>query len=86
MTCSDQKVLEKESFKFRDFIKTSINSKILGPVEAPIFRLKKKFRFRLLVRGKKSLKLQSSLTNIITKYKFPSGLKLTIDVDPISFN
>ena len=86
ITGSDQKVLEKESFKFRDFIKKSINSKILGPVEAPIFRLKKKFRFRLLVRGKKSLKLQSSLTNIITKYKFPSGLKLTIDVDPISFN
>ena len=86
ITGKDQKILERESVKFKNFIEKSIEGKILGPVEAPIFRLKRKFRIRLLVRGKKSLKLQTSLNNIIGKFKFPSGLKLTVDVDPISFN
>jgi len=55
-------------------------------VNAPIFRLKRKFRVRLLVRGKKSLNVQNSLTRIISKFKFLSGIKLTVDVDPINFN
>ncbi len=41
---------------------------------------------RLLVRGKKTSKLQNSLRSVIKKFKFPIGLKLTVDVDPISFN
>ena len=63
-----------------------INDKILGPVNAPIFRIKRKYRVRLLIRGRKSLILQSSLSKIISKYKFPHGIKLTVDVDPINFN
>ena len=50
------------------------------------FRLKKKFRVRLLVRAKKSLNVQNSLAKIISKFKFSSGIKLTVDVDPINFN
>ena len=86
VTGNDENVLEKESLRFKNFIEKTLEGKILGPVNAPIFRLKKKFRIRLLVRGKKSLKVQSSLTKIISKFKFASGLKLTVDVDPINFN
>ena len=32
------------------------------------------------------MKLQSSLAKIISKYKFSSGIKLSVDVDPINFN
>ena len=70
----------------KNFIENSVEGKVLGPVNAPIFKLKKKFRFRLLVRGRKTLKMQNSLAKIIPKFKFPSGMKLTVDVDPISFN
>jgi len=83
---SDEKILEKESIRFKSFIESTAQGKVLGPVNAPIFRLKKKFRVRLLVRGKKSLKVQSSLSNAISKYNFISGIKLTVDVDPINFN
>jgi len=83
---SDEKILEKESIRFKSFIESAVQGKVLGPVNAPIFRLKKKFRVRLLVRGKKSLKVQSSLSNAISKYNFISGIKLTVDVDPINFN
>ena len=59
---------------------------MLGPVSAPIFRLKKKFRIRMLIRGSKSLKMQTSIAKIIPNYRFSSGIKLSVDVDPINFN
>ena len=86
ITGKKENFLEQEAIKFKNFIMNSVEGKVLGPVSAPIFRIKRKFRARLLIRGKKSLKVQNSLTKIISKYKFPSGIKLTVDVDPINFN
>ena len=86
VTGNDEKILEKEAIRFKNFIESAVYAKVLGPVNAPIFRLKKKFRVRLLIRGKKSLKVQGSLSNVISKFKFNSGIKLTVDVDPINFN
>jgi primosomal protein N' (replication factor Y) (superfamily II helicase) len=86
ITGSNERELEKEAYKFKNFIESSVEGKVLGPVNAPIFRLKRKFRVRLLVRGRKSLKVQNSLAKIIQKFKFPTGMKLTVDVDPINFN
>ncbi len=78
--------LEKEAFKFKLYIENKIIGKILGPVSAPLYKIKKKYRLRLLIRGPKTSKLQNSLAQMISKYKFPSGIKLSVDVDPISFN
>jgi primosomal protein N' (replication factor Y) len=86
ITGSDEKKIEKESTNFKNFIEKFIDGKVLGPVNAPIFRLKRKFRVRLLIRGKKSLNVQNSLAKIISKFKFSKGIKLTVDVDPINFN
>ena len=86
VTGTDEKKVEKDSVKLKNFIEKFIDGKVLGPVNAPIFRLKRKFRVRLLVRGKKSLNIQNSLAKIISKFKFSSGIKLTVDVDPINFN
>ena len=86
LTGENQIKLEKEAIKLKLSIKNEIYGKVLGPVSAPIFRLKRKYRVRLLIRGPKTLKLQSSLASIISKYKFSSGIKLSVDVDPINFN
>ena len=86
LTGDNEAKLEKEAFNFKNFIEKKIEGRILGPVNAPIFRLKRKFRIRLLIRGSKSLTLQTSVTKIIPKYKFSSGIKLSVDVDPINFN
>jgi primosomal protein N' (replication factor Y) (superfamily II helicase) len=86
ITGSNERELEKEAYKFKSFIESSVEGRVLGPVNAPIFRLRRKFRVRLLVRGRKSLKVQNSLSEIIKKFKFPTGMKLTVDVDPINFN
>ena len=86
LTGDNEAKLEKEAFYFKSFIEKKIEGRILGPVSAPIFRLKRKFRIRMLIRGSKSLKLQNSIAEIIPNYKFSSGIKLSVDVDPINFN
>ena len=48
--------------------------------------IRKKFRVRLLIRGKKSLNVQDSLSQVIKNFKFEKGIKLSVDVDPINFN
>ena len=70
----------------KTFIEDKIDARVLGPVSAPIFKLKRKFRIRLLIRGSKSLKLQNSISELIAKYKFSNGIKLSVDVDPVNFN
>ena len=86
LTGDNEQKLEKDAYYFKTFLKDKIDAKVLGPVNAPIFRLKRKFRFRLLIRGSKSLKLQNSISELILKFKFSRGIKLTVDVDPINFN
>ena len=86
LTGEHEHKLETESIKFKSFLENKFQGKILGPVSAPIFRLKRKYRVRLLIRGPKTLKLQNSLASLIPEYKFSPGIKLSVDVDPISFN
>jgi len=86
LTGENENRLEKEAIEFKAFIENKINARILGPVSAPIFKLKRKYRVRFLIRGPKTLKLQNSLALFIPKYKFSTGIKLSVDVDPISFN
>ena len=61
------------------------NIKILGPVDSPIFKKKKKFRTRLLIRSESKRMLQKSLAKVLEKLKISSKIKLTVDVDPINF-
>ena len=86
LTGKNENKLETEAKKFKLFLVNKIRGRILGPVDAPLYRLKKRYRMRLLVRGPKTLKLQDSLASAISNYKFSSGIKLSVDVDPISFN
>ena len=86
LTGDNETQLEKEAYKFKTFIEDKLTGKILGPVSAPIFRIKKKYRVRLLIRGAKTLKLQNSLAAAISNYKLQPGIKLSVDVDPINFN
>ena len=82
----NQKKLEEESQKLKKILINKITAKILGPVNAPIYKIKKRFRVRLLIRSKKAVNVQRSLSLIIENFKLSKGIKLTVDVDPISFN
>ena len=59
---------------------------VLGPVPAPITKLRKKYRCRILIRYPKNLFIQKYLSQSLNKIKILSGIKLEVDVDPINFS
>ena len=58
---------------------------ILGPVEAPLFLLRGRYRYRLLLKGNKRNILNAFTRKMIEKNPLPSTIRLTIDVDPYTF-
>ena len=58
---------------------------ILGPVVAPIAKLRDKHRYRLLVKADKTIKIQNLLQNWLNQIKISSSVELRIDIDPYSF-
>jgi len=75
-----------EAIKVKNQITKDIKEEILGPVNAPIFKLNQKYRCRLLLRSKKNILIQKKLAKTLKKIKIIPGIKLTVDVDPITFN
>ncbi|PPR79428.1 MAG: Primosomal protein N' [Alphaproteobacteria bacterium MarineAlpha2_Bin1] len=59
--------------------------KLLGPVSAPIKFLRGRHRFRLLLKAKKSAKIQAYIKDWILFNKYPKRVKVQIDIDPYTF-
>ena len=86
LSSEDEKTLDEESLKLLKVLKQNLKAQILGPVNAPIYKIKKKYRNRLLIRASKSYKIQKFLAKTLNDFKFSKKIKLSVDVDPISFN
>ena len=57
----------------------------LGPAPAPIFILRGKYRYRLLLKTAKNVKIQDLLKEWLKKIPIPSNVRVEVDVDPYSF-
>jgi len=58
---------------------------VLGPVVAPIAKLRDKYRYRLLIKAEKALKIQNILQKWLNQVKIHPAVDVRIDVDPYSF-
>jgi len=81
---------ELQIMKFATSIKSKLPNlnqvNVLGPVLAPITKLKKKYRCRILIRYPKNLFIQKYLAQSLNKIKIAPQIKLEVDVDPINFS
>jgi len=60
--------------------------RVLGPAEAPIAIVRGRHRFRLLVKAPRSFDLSAYLRAWLARApKHDAGVKLEVDVDPMSF-
>ena len=59
---------------------------VLGPVSAPISKIRKKYRCRILIKYPKDLFMQKYLSEMLNTIKLIPGIKLEVDVDPINFS
>ena len=57
--------------------------KVLGPVQPALFKLRSRYRLRILVVSQH--KLQEYITRWMGSVKVPANIKLAIDVDPCDF-
>jgi len=61
-------------------------ARVLGPAEAPIFIIRGRARYRLLVKAQRRLDIQAFIKTWLSAAAKPKGsLKLTIDIDPHGF-
>jgi len=58
---------------------------IMGPVDSPLLKIKKKYRSRLLIRFKEKSLKQKLVSKLLNSLKISNKIKLTVDVDPINF-
>lgn len=56
--------------------------RILGPAEAPLFRLKNVYRFHFQLQSSSSAYLHQVLRRAVPAVKIPTGVELAIDIDP----
>ena len=57
----------------------------LGPAPAPVFMLRNKFRFRLLLKTVRNVNIQEVLKLWMQKVNVPNQVSIEIDIDPYSF-
>ena len=59
---------------------------VLGPAEAPIAKLRNRYRFRLLVKTSRGFDIQTWIRSWLARLPKSTGqLRITVDIDPYSF-
>ena len=81
---------EKESFLEAQKIKKNLlllkDIEVMGPVTSPIFKIKNKYRTRLLLRSQSNVFVQKKISIILKNLNISKKIKLTVDVDPLNFS
>ena len=58
---------------------------VLGPVPAPLMRLRGRTRWRILLKAPKNIDIQSATLAWLNAAKISKSVSIQIDVDPINF-
>ncbi len=58
---------------------------VLGPAPAPLALLRGRHRFRLLLKADRSVNLQLHLRDWLARVRWPTSVRVSVDVDPYSF-
>lgn len=58
---------------------------VLGPAPAPIFMLRNKFRYRLLIKTSKNINIQAIINKWLSNVKKVNNIRINIDIDPHNF-
>jgi primosomal protein N' (replication factor Y) len=80
--------LEKTKLVAKELVKIApIHQEILvlGPIESSIFRIKRKYRYRILIKSAKNVDIQKYIEFWLNKINIPSSIHLKIDIDPYNF-
>jgi primosomal protein N' (replication factor Y) len=71
--------------EIKKHLKKINNLEIMGPVDSPLLKIKKKYRSRLLIRFEEKILKQKLVSKLLDSLKISNKIKLTVDVDPVNF-
>lgn len=80
-----QMLTEKTALLLGQTAPASDQVSVLGPAPAPIFMLRNRCRYRLLLKTSKNIKIQEVVRKWLQQVKIPSGVRVAVDIDPYSF-
>ncbi|MEY4159387.1 MAG: hypothetical protein RLZZ136_8, partial [Pseudomonadota bacterium] len=58
---------------------------IFGPAPAPLSLLRGRYRYRLLINARRSAEVQAIIRKWLSPLRFPTGVRVAVDIDPYSF-
>ena len=82
---TNQNVTEKTAILLGQTAPNNDYISTLGPAPAPIYMLRNKYRYRLLLKTSKNIKIQEVIKEWLRKVQAPSNVRIEVDVDPYSF-
>ena len=85
ITGNNQDATEKVATALSKTAPNTDHIQTLGPAPAPIFMLRGKYRYRLLLKTHKSIKIQDILKKWLSMIICPTNVRIEIDIDPYSF-
>lgn len=81
----NREMTEKVAAQLGHLAPNTENMSTLGPAQAPIYMLRGKYRYRLLLKTAKNIKIQDVVREWLSKVKIPGNVRLEVDIDPYSF-
>ena len=85
VTGNNQNAAENVAIRLGQTAPNTENISTLGPAPAPIFMLRGKYRYRLLLKTAKNIKIQDIIREWLRKIDCPSNVRIGVDIDPYSF-
>lgn len=58
---------------------------VLGPAPAPLFMLRDKYRYRLMLKTTRNINIQQVLKQWLQMVKVPASVRVEVDINPYSF-
>ncbi len=81
----DEEKVKQEALRLLSVVPKDIDVEILGPAPSPIYMIRGRYRWRILVKASRHYNLQKFLKLWLYSIKLPSAVRLKIDIDPYNF-
>lgn len=86
VSADDRSLVQSHARALAQHIPESRDLSVLGPADAPLAVVRGRHRIRFLVRGERAAPLQDFIAKWLAAAPKPKGsLRVTIDIDPVSF-
>ncbi|MEK9794316.1 MAG: primosomal protein N' [Hyphomicrobiales bacterium] len=85
VSSSDKALLLDYVRRLDELKNTPKNIDVFGPIEAPLSKLRKKYRMRFLIRSPKNSHIQFYIERWLKTLKINPKIRVVVDVDPYNF-